>query len=431
MGITARGRGLLTKYPILKNIGVLLSGTVLAQLIAIGTQPIISRLYTDHELGLFSLWMAIPQTIVLVAALRYDMAVVLPDDEADARRLLRTSAALILTVAVLTSLVCTLTARILATKMGHPELAPWLGLTGIYVFGLGMVNLLNFWFTRIEHFRTIAVNRVQMFSTISGVKILAALAGRGGKAGLIGGQLFGQVSAAATMAYKARTALFRPSGSTTPVRTLLARYKKMPLLNAPNALVDGLRLNGIVLCLGLVYSSATVGQFSQAWLLMQAPVTLIAGAISQVFYQRYASAKPGDLTRLVFQSVKISAVAGALPFAILAFAAPVLLPWFLGGQWQLAGLIGQALVIWLYVNVATSPISTVFVVTNRQELLLGFAICYMAFPLALIMLAGPHLAVTTLMWWLSALMSVLLIIMLTLTLWVARRFDASQEASIN
>lgn len=429
MRFLQRGRGLLVKYPFLKNIGVLLSGTVLAQLIAIATQPLISRLYTDHELGLFSLWLAIPQTIVLVAALRYDMAVVLPSDENEARRLLRTSAVLIIVAATLTSLVCWVAAVPISEKMGHRELAPWLAFTGVFVLGLGMVNLLNFWFTRIERFNVIATNRVQMFSTISGAKIVAALAGKGGQIGLVGGQLLGQITAAATMVFKARSALFHKSGASTPVRVLLRRYRKMPLLNAPNALVDGMRLNGIVLCLGLVYSSATVGQFSQAWLLMQAPVTLIAGAVSQVFYQRFASARRGDLTSVVLQSLKFSAISGALPFALLGVTAPWLIPWFLGSQWQLAGVVGQALVVWLYINVASSPISSVFVVTNRQELLLLFAITYMICPIALILLAGPHMGVTTLMWWLSMLMSALLLAMVALTVHVARQFDRTGTPS--
>ncbi|MDO5700754.1 MAG: lipopolysaccharide biosynthesis protein [Bowdeniella nasicola] len=425
--MTARRRHafhhLATRYPVIKNIGVLLSGTVIAQLIAVGTQPIITRLYSDQDLGLFSLWLVIPQTVVLVAAFRYDMAVVLPPCEADARRLLRISALFILLTATTTSVVCFLSAERLAALMGEPELAPWLGFTGVFVLGLGFVNLMTHWFTRVEAFRSIAANRIQMFSSISGVKILAAWTGRGGQLGLVGGQLIGQLLAAITMAIKAWRPLCQPSGSSTPVRVLLHRYRKMPLLNAPNAIIDGLRLNGIVLCLGLTYSTEAVGQFSQAWLLMQAPVTLIAGAISQVFYQKFAAARRGYLRQQVIASLKVSAAGGLGPFVVLGIVSPVLFPWFLGPGWELAGLLGQSLVLWLYLNVATAPISTIFVVTNRQELMLGFALLYMVTPLALILTLGKTMTINALMWVLSCCMALLLLGLVALTLRVAASYD--------
>lgn len=419
-------KAILTKYPVLKHVGTLVSGTVLAQVVALLTQPIITRLYSDTELGLFSLWLVIPQTVVLVAALRYDMAVVLPTEETDARRLLRVSAVIIAAVSLLTSLVTGILAGPIATAMGYPQLAPWLVWTGAFVLTLGIVNLLTFWFTRRTQYRAIAINRVQMYSTVAGTKIASAAAGAGGQVGLVVGQIVGQATAAATLAYKAREALFRPSGSTVPVRELLGRYKKMPLLNAPNALIDGVRLNGIMLMLGIVYAAATVGQFSQAWLLMQAPVTLVAGAISQVFYQKFATAKPGELTRLVTSSITMSAAIGIVPFALLAVIAPWFFPWFLGESWAEAGLIGQALVPWLFVNVATAPVSTIFVVTNRQQEMLAFAVVYATAPLLLIYLLGPTTPVVPLVWAVSLTMAALLVGLLLLTRRAARRFDATE-----
>lgn len=425
-----RGRlsGILTKYPILKNVGMLVSGTALAQVVAILTQPIITRLYTDGELGLFALWLTIPQTVALIAALRYDMAVVLPEDK-DAHRLLRVSAVVILGISLLTTAICTVFAQPISRLMGHEELAPWLGWSGLFVAGLGFVNLMMFWFTRVQNFKAIAINRVQMFSTISGLKIIAALANRGGQFGLVLGQVFGQLIAAGTLIFKGRSVLLRPSGSTTPVKKLLYRYRRMPLLNAPNALVDGLRLNGIVLILGIVYAKESVGQFSQAWLLMQAPVTLIAGAISQVFYQRFATAAPGQLKRQVVNSLKFSTVVAILPFAVLGLISPWLFPWYLGAEWQMAGLLGQALTLWLFVNVSTAPISTVFVVTDRQHILLGFSLVYMAVPLALIAILGTSMPITQLMWILSAAMAATLVVMIALTLKVAAQYDRSSAAA--
>ncbi len=418
---------LTSRYPILVSVSTLLSGTVLAQLIGIITQPIISRIYTAEEIGLLATFLTIPLTVAAVGALRYDMAIMLPTDDAEAHRLLRTSLAIIAALSLATVLVTALTGHAIAAAVNAPSLAKWLPLTGIVIFTLSAIQALNFWFNRQVKYGIMSRNRIAMAGITAASRIANPSLGIKGLGGLIWSQIIGQGIAMLLLLGTARKAVFSRSGCRTPVRELLRRYIKMPLLNAPNALVDAVRLNGVIVLLGMAYSTATVGQFQQAWMLMQAPVTLITGAISQVFYQKFATAQRGQMLRLVKISLAGATAAALVPFLILFFISPWLFPWFLGEQWELAGLIGRTLVPWLLVNVATSPVSTVFIVVNRQQDLLGFALAYAAIPLVLIHLFGPHLDIVAMMWIVSAAMAVLLLGMATLTLWVARRFDKGQE----
>lgn len=418
---------LTSRYPILISVSTLLSGTVLAQVIGIITQPIISRIYTAEEIGLLATLLTIPLTVAAVGALRYDMAIMLPTDEAEAHRLLRTSLAIIAALSLGTVLVTVIAGKTIATAINAPSLAKWLPLTGIVIFTLGAIQALNFWFNRQVKYGVMSRNRIAMAGITAATRIANPSLGIRGLGGLIWSQIIGQGLAMLLLLGSARKAVFTRSECRTPVRELLRRYIKMPLLNAPNALVDAVRLNGVIVLLGMAYSTATVGQFQQAWMLMQAPVTLISGAISQVFYQKFATAQRGQMLRLVKISLTGATAAAILPFLLLFFISPWLFPWFLGDQWELAGLIGRTLVPWLLVNVATSPVSTVFIVVNRQQDLLGFALAYAAIPLILIHLLGPHLGIVAMMWIVSAAMAVLLLGMATLTLWVARRFDKGQE----
>ena len=424
MDLGRRMRSVIARSPVVLDAGTLLSGTVIAQVIVLVLTWFSARLFTPDERGLFAAFMTLPQTIAVVAGLRYDMAVVLPERDADARRLVRAVIALAAVVSALTSAVTWAAAPTIARWMGHPELEGWLVWSGAVVMATVLVNVMGYWFTRTRSYRVISVNRVQQATSVEGIKVLSGWAGYAGVGGQMLGQVLGQALAAVTLLFRGRDAWAGSTDGASGARQLLYRYRRMPLLNAPNALVDAFRTNGIVLLIGIFYSSGLLGQFSQAWLLMQAPVALVNGALSQVFFQRFATVPRGGMRDLVDRSVRASLLAGVVPFALLALLAPFVFPWFLGPNWSETGLIGQALVPWLYLNVATSPISTVFVVAERQGLMLLFAVVYAATPLGLIAwLGGAGVGIVGTMWAVSGAMALLLAGLVLLTRSVSSAWD--------
>ncbi len=87
-------------------------------------------------------------------------------------------------------------------------------------------------------------------------------------------------------------------------------------------------------------------------------------------------------------------------------------------------MIAQALVPWLFLNVATSPISTMFLAADRQLDLFIFAVVYMLTGLGTVYIGSYlnwSLAETT--WLLSLSMAICLAGMITLALRAAHKFD--------
>ena len=209
------------------------------------------------------------------------------------------------------------------------------------------------------------------------------------------------------------------------VASLLREYKKMPLLNGPNAIIDSVRLQGINLMIGVLASTAVLGQFSAAWALVQAPAALISSALAQVFFQKLSVTRPGDMLPLVRKTLATTMAVAAVPFALIYLLSPPLLPIFLGGgdKWVQASLFASALTPWLYMNFSTSPISNLFVVAQRQEILLAFAVVYMAVPLAIIWFNHADMLATVQL--VSWAMAGLLAVFCVLALLVARGYDAS------
>ena len=221
--------------------------------------------------------------------------------------------------------------------------------------------------------------------------------------------------------------LREPLGDDAPsMRAMIHRYRKMPLLNGPNAVVDSVRNNGINLLIGAV-SVAALGQFQLAWNIMQVPVALIAGSVALVFLKKLSDTEPGAMLPLVRAVLLRTCLAAIVPFAVLYLLAPWLFPLVFGATWHDAGYYARALTPWLFMNVLTSPIANIFVVTERQSQLLAFAVAYCVVPLTWLGLSRLDMMPTIIV--LGWLMAGMLAVQLVMALAVARDYDRGNRGT--
>lgn len=416
-----RFQRLLQKYPTLRHIATLASGTAIAQMIALGASMITARLFTPETFGQFAIYGSIVSIVATIASLRMDLTIVLPDSDDSARRIAKIGTVSNVCFAAGASLAAFLLHDLIVDIYGSRELAIWMPLVGLSIFFLAQVTVLQYWFNRKKDYRTISRNRIQQMAGSSGGQVAAGLTGFTTLPGLIIGTAIGPAFAFLNLRRKSQELLAPIPADTPSSLDLLRRYKKMPLLNLPNALIDGIRLNGIPLMIGLV-ALDSVGQFSRAWSILQVPIGLMNGAISQVFFQKLTTVKPGGMYPLVKATMIRAILISIVPFGLIYLVSPWFFLLVFGPQWDLSGEIARALTPWLAMQLVTSPISTLFVVTENQIWLLGFSIVFAAAPLSLLYFS-PLPLVTTLTI-VGGVMALLLVGLLGMALVAARRFDA-------
>ncbi|MBI1692434.1 MAG: hypothetical protein FYV88_1570, partial [Bacteroidetes bacterium] len=61
-----------------KNVLIVSVGTVIAQVIPSAISPLLTRIYTPEDFGLYGIYMAIASLLVTLAAGRYDLAIFIP-----------------------------------------------------------------------------------------------------------------------------------------------------------------------------------------------------------------------------------------------------------------------------------------------------------------------------------------------------------------
>ena len=400
-----------------------MTGTAVAQGVTFVMMIVLARIYTPRDMGLLATYVSVASILVAVAALRYDMAIMLPRKELEALSVARLGMVCLTVVSLLATAASLPLSGLIERQWGR-EVALWMPLVGLTTFLMSAVELFKYWFNRNSDYRAIAVNQAEQQIGLTSGQLVLGMAGMGGMAGLILGHTAGQIFAFANLGRQAKLLWRRLPQDAPSLRWAARRYRRMPLLNGPNALADALRTNGIQLLIG-GYSVASLGQFQMAWRYLDAPLILINGAVARVFFQKLSTIEPGRMRPLVRVTIKRAILIGLVPFALIYVLSPWIFPFFLGSQWTESGSFARALTPWLFMMLITSPISNLFIVTEHQDWMLGFALVYTAVPLA--WLHWSPLALLPTCYILGAIMAGLLVANTMLADHAAKEFDAGKR----
>ena len=409
--------------PFLRHVLTLMTGTAVAQGVTFFMMIVLARIYTPRDMGLLATYVSVASILVAVAALRYDMAIMLPRKEPEALSVARLGMVCLTAVSLLATAASFPLSGLIERQWGH-EVALWMPLVGLTTFLMSAVELFKYWFNRNSDYRAIAVNQAEQQIGLTSGQLVLGAAGMGGMAGLLLGHTAGQIFAFANLGRQAGPLWRRLPQDAPSLRWAARRYRRMPLLNGPNALADALRTNGIQLLIG-GYSVASLGQFQMAWRYLDAPLILINGAVARVFFQKLSTIEPGQMRPLVRVTIKRAILIGLAPFALIYALSPWIFPFFLGSQWTESGSFARALTPWLFMMLITSPISNLFIVTEHQDWMLGFALVYTAVPLA--WLHWSPLALLPTCYILGAMMAGLLVLNTMLADRAAKEFDAGKR----
>ncbi|MDN5900878.1 MAG: oligosaccharide flippase family protein, partial [Brachybacterium sp.] len=160
-GIRGRIQKLITKYPTLRHVMVLLTGTAISQIVVMAVSTVTARLFTPEAFGQFAVFASLTAIATTIASLRLDMTIMLPEDDDEARRIARVATISNVVVAGLFTLAALVLRNFVIAQYGDAELAAWLVMGGFTVFFVAQATMMQFWFNRKTDYRTISLNRVQ------------------------------------------------------------------------------------------------------------------------------------------------------------------------------------------------------------------------------------------------------------------------------
>jgi O-antigen/teichoic acid export membrane protein len=346
----------------------LMTGTTIAQAIPIAVSPILTRLYSPNDFGVFALYMAVTSVLSVIATGRYEQVVMLPQGDEDAANVVVLS----LIVSTFFSLILLVIVAIwnspITALLGNPEISGWLYLIPFSILSMGAYNTFNYWLNRQKRFRTMSANRIMQGSiTASGQVTLGFW--ETGPTGLIISFVVGWISAIcfAARSYDYKAYPLRLSSIIAHAKL----YKDYPRLSSPGALLDCASVQAPVFFLTRGYEVATVGFFSLAMRALSAPASIISTSVGQVFFQRISALIHSGHEKIsseVFSTAKKLAVVAAVTFIPFMILGGDIFGFIFGEKWRTAGEYVTILSPALFVRFVVSPLSSLLLATGNVRL---------------------------------------------------------------
>jgi O-antigen/teichoic acid export membrane protein len=340
----------------------LAAGGALAQALPLLLGPLLTRLFTPAEFGIFHLFAAVAANLGVVACGRYEFALPLAQDESEAHALRR----LALRLLAATTGLCALG----AAGWFWAGAGAWVAWLPLAVAAAGALSLATLWATRAQRFRALAAARVLQYG---GAALAQATAGWAG-AGVTG------LIAAPIAAALAATALLRlplGSGGSTAggLRDAALRHRAFPLLNTPHAFAGALQDTLSVALIAAALGPSAAGFWGLALRYLKAPATLVGGAVSQALYPKLAEAGATPAARRAVRRVMALLALLATPLVVaLWLGAPWAFAVFFGSEWQEAGELARALSLYIGLHFVASPLGVVTMAWRAQGWALKLAL---------------------------------------------------------
>ncbi len=358
-----------------RHIITTLSGTTIAQAIQVLAAPLLTYYYSASLFGVFTLYFSLVSTIAVIATLRYELAIMLPEKDEDALHLICISLISALSLSLITSIIFWFSGFYWASWLGVEELQDYLLLAGISVLSSGIFQAMIVYITRRKQFTLVSILRIIQSLSFAVFPVLFYYLGFH-HSGLVYGYVTSQaVSAITIIMISAYHIIEAFSKWKTPVIIkLIIHYKGFPGFNSLHAFADMLQNSIINYLINLFYGQAALGLYSMAYRVLRAPLGIIGSAISQVLYQNMSeNYNNGNGNALVFdKTVKYTAYFSLPLFLIMAAIAPTTFALILGEEWREAGWYVIYLTPLFLITFVVSPMSHLPNITRYQGRFLFF-----------------------------------------------------------
>lgn len=374
------------------NVLTLAGGTAFAQGIGLIAIPLLTRLYSASDYGVYAQYAAFFNLLVPLAHFRYAQAIMLPKEEQEALEVLRLSLRLSMVFGVILLLIFSFSDFSFYQLPGVTDSFGVLSLAALaLVFG-GMTQACNEWANRMKNFFLMSLSRAAQMGGMATTQCAAGLIWGSTLLGLIAGHILGNLLGLGALILGNKTLKGKPLffSPIAPQFDSLRRHKRFPLYTSWGCVLDGASSYGTPLLFAVFFEPGMVGKYALANTALSAPVMLIGHSVSKVLYQK--------MSERIKNGLDIDGLVGAVLFrqflislfmaAVIYFFGPALFGFFFGDKWVSAGQFARILVPAMFFQFMLSGITSVLLAKERQDLLLLAQSVLALTTVASILLAG-------------------------------------------
>jgi O-antigen/teichoic acid export membrane protein len=412
------------RAPFLKNVAILASGTAMAQLLTILAYPILMRLFSPDQFGLFAVFGSIIMTVMALASGRYELAIVTSRSEVEAANTMVLSLLLATMTALASSSAILVFREQIVDLLGLQDISGWIWALPIAILTAATNQIMSFWATRQKLYKLQSSATIARSAGVAAVQIASGVAGSG-VGGLILGLIFGSILTTLILSSPLMRKDFRSTGKSInfwEMKRLAWEHRVFPFYSMPQALLSTSTVTVPAILLTSLFNPYVAGLYWFTHRLFEMPITLLGDATRRVFYQQAAELfhQGKDLTSIFLRTSCMLAAITVVPVISMIAAGPWLYAVGFGDAWYEAGEFARWIVIWWAMRFISLPALMLVPIMGLQRRFLlleitNFIPRLLVLPVAA-MFADVHVAVAV-----YSMVSYLFHLILVLMIWRAVR----------
>jgi O-antigen/teichoic acid export membrane protein len=317
-----------SKNEFLRNVSILTSGTVFAQLVMVLALPVLTRLYSPQDFDLLAVYAALINIASVGACLRFNIAIPLPKRDSDAMALLYLASIAAFIFSALLGLVVLIFPTEIASLLNQPSLQAYFWMLPAGVLFASLYDAAQFWASRKKRFGLITHTRIvrSIFGASTQLGYGATLVS---PFGLLFGHMlysgFGFVSLWRSI-WRDDIKVLR-NISLTRLRSVGSSYRGYPYKSVPEAIFNTMSVELPVVLIAASALGPEAGFLMLASRVIGMPMAFIGSSVGQVYLAEAPEHKrQGSLGEFTLTTMSRLLLVGMPPLVMFGLLAPFLFP---------------------------------------------------------------------------------------------------------
>jgi O-antigen/teichoic acid export membrane protein len=369
----------LLKSELLRSASVLITGTVLAQLISILLQPVLRRLFSPETFGTYSVYLSVVGIIAVAASFRYDEAIVLPRKDKESINVLFLALVFNFLINLLLLFIFVLWGKKILVFLNFPGDFPVtiLYLIPLSVFLYNTYQCFNYWLIRKKKYYSVSLNKLLRRGSEGIGQISFALLKN--QRGLVYSDIIGQTANVITAIIQGfKNGFSFRHISIRKVKYVMKKFSDFPKYNMIPAIMSTCSYLLPPIFINKFYSSEIAGYFDLTKLLLSVPLAFVTASFSSVLLQKVAERfnKRESLLTDLKPVLIIVLVISAVEILAMAFFGEELFKMLFGNSGTYSGRISRIMVWSFALNFIVSTFTAIFVSMRKIKVYSFYQLLY-------------------------------------------------------
>jgi O-antigen/teichoic acid export membrane protein len=366
-----RLKNLFPKSNFTRNVLLLASGSAFAQIVNVLASPLVTRLYTPEDFGIFSVYSSILGLLTIISSLKYELAIPIAEDEETAVNILFLCIFILISFIFFITVIFIFTDNWIKKIFNIENFSDFKYYISLGIFLIGLYTIFTQWALRQKDYKSLS--KTKYFQIISQNIVRIGLGFfHFGHNGLLLGTIAGESTGITTlfMPFLKKNKYLLRVVKISKIKKCIKKYINFSTLFSISLLVQNVGMRLIPLFMVYLFDKNTVGYYGLAYSVINLPANVISMSVYNVFYGEVANlgkTKTREIKLLMYKLLKRLCIAGLLPFVILLFFGPFLFSLVFGADWYEAGVYARIMAIAIFLSFVQTPLGAIYTVFEKQR----------------------------------------------------------------